>query len=86
MATQICPNCKTDNFTWKIDEGESHLTIWDCGNCNYRAFENECDERNCSKCRKKTESKLMDNKKEYWWCSNCNTTEIIKTAPNKELS
>jgi DNA-directed RNA polymerase subunit RPC12/RpoP len=82
MSTQICPNCKIDNFTWKVDEEESPLTIWDCGNCRYRAFENESDERNCSKCGKKTESKLKDNKKEYWWCSNCNTTEIIKTAPN----
>lgn len=80
MATQICPNCKKDNFSWIVDEEESHLTIWDCENCNYRAFENESDERNCSKCGKKTELKLVDDNKEYWWCTNCNTTEIIKNS------
>ena len=74
MATQNCPNCMIDNFTWKVDEEVSSLTIWDCGSCLYRAFEDESDERICSKCGKKTESKLKDSKKEYWWCSNCNST------------
>ncbi len=27
MATQICPNCKQDSFTWSIDEDESTLTL-----------------------------------------------------------
>lgn len=82
MATQICPNCKIDSFTWKMDGEISSMTIWDCGNCQYRAFENESDERNCSTCQKKTELKLKDSEKEYWWCTNCNTTEIIKAIPN----
>jgi len=75
MATQICPNCNSDNFNWKVDEEESPLTIWDCENCQYRAFENESDERYCSICKLKSESKLIDSIKEYWWCSSCNKTE-----------
>ena len=47
-----------DDFSWIIDEEQSSLTIWNCRNCNYRAFENESDERTCKKCGKKTESKL----------------------------
>ncbi|WP_396637395.1 hypothetical protein [Maribacter sp. R77961] len=85
MATQICPKFKVDSFNWKVDEDESPLTIWDCGNCNYRAFENETDERNCSNCGKKTESKLKDNKKEYWWCSNCSTTKEIKKTMSARI-
>lgn len=77
MASQICPRCGEDSFYWKMDEDESSLTIWDCMNCEYRAFENESDERNCSKCGKKTESKLRDDEREFWWCSTCNKTEII---------
>jgi len=78
MATQICPNCKKDSFTWSIDEEISELTIWGCYECEYQAFENESKERNCTKCSKKTESRLKDNEKEFWWCSTCNTIEIIK--------
>lgn len=77
MATQICPNCKADSFTWAIDEDVSELTIWFCSNCSYQVFENEYEESECSKCKSKTTSKLKDNLKEYWWCSNCNTS-IIK--------
>ena len=82
MAEQICPNCKVETFNWQVDDDVSPLTIWDCRNCNYRAFENQSDERNCLNCNKKIESKLQDDKKEYWWCSNCNTVEIIGKAPN----
>jgi len=78
MATQIYPVFKEDRFTWIIDEEESKLAIWGCYKCHYEATENESNERNCSKCRKKTELKLRDHDKEYWWCSTCNTTEIIK--------
>ena len=85
MATQICPKCKVDSFNWKVDEEESPLTIWDCGNCQYRAFENESDERNCSKCGKKSESKLKDEIKEYWWCSCCNTTSEIKKSMSERI-
>ena len=77
MATQTCPNCKIDYFNWQVNEEESPLTIWDCKNCQYRALEDESIERNCSNCGKKTESKLKDNKKEYWWCFNYNTTKEI---------
>ena len=72
MATQLCPHCKQDSFTWSIDEGESPLTKWGCYICGYIAFEDEASERECSNCHKKTESKLQDDSKEYWWCSNCN--------------
>lgn len=75
MATQICPNCKTNNFTWKVDEEESLLTFWFCLSCKYGAFENESEMRTCLKCGRNTESKLKDSKKEYWWCSNCNTSK-----------
>lgn len=85
MATQICPKCKVDSFNWKVDEEESPLTIWDCVNCQYRAFENESDERNCLKCGKKSESKLKDEKKEYWWCSSCNTTSVIKRTMDDRI-
>lgn len=79
MATQICPNCKEDSFTWIIDNEKSELTIWSCHKCEYKAFENEKDERRCQNCKQKTETKLKDNKKEYWWCSNCNSKSVIKT-------
>ena len=69
MATQICPNCKKDSFTWSIDEEESPLTYWGCYECNYGAYEDESKERICSNCEKKTESRLKDEEKEYWWCS-----------------
>lgn len=80
MATQICPKCKKGSFTWSMDEEITELTIWGCYRCYYQAFEDESDKRNCQKCGKKTESKLKDDEKEYWWCSNCNTTEIIKNS------
>lgn len=78
MATQICPKCKNDSFTWRMDDEISDFTIWGCSKCSYQAFENESDERNCSKCGNKTELKLKDDEKEYWWCPICNKTEIIK--------
>jgi hypothetical protein len=30
MATQICPNCKANSFTWSIDEEESAFTKCGC--------------------------------------------------------
>ena len=78
MATQICPKCKTDSFTWNIDIEEIVLTKWNCYNCNYTAFENESDERKCVKCNKNTETKLKDKIEEFWWCNNCNTNSEIK--------
>ncbi len=78
MATHICPKCNKDSFFWTVDEEISEFTIWGCHQCKYEAFENESDERNCKKCGKKTESKLKDSEKEYWWCSVCNNIKIIK--------
>lgn len=80
MATQICPNCKQNSFTWYIDEEESLLTQWICiDDCTYRAFEDESRERKCQACGNTTESYMVDNEKEYWWCSSCNRIEVIKT-------
>jgi hypothetical protein len=75
MATQICPNCKSDSFTWSIDD-ESIYTKWGCYSCNYIAFEDESLERICSNCNEKTEIRLQDETKTYWWCSNCNRVSI----------
>ena len=78
MATKICPNCKEDSFTWRIDDERMELTIWACYKCKYQAYENEMDERNCQICGEKTETKLNDNEKEFWWCSSCDSkSEII---------
>ena len=79
MATQICPSCQEDAFTWSIDEEQSDFTIWGCYKCGYHAEEDETKERSCSKCGKPTESKLKDNQKEFWWCSSCNHISIIKS-------
>ncbi len=65
MATQICPNCKKDSFTWSIDEDESLLTFWGC-DCGYNALEDESKERICRNCNNKTESRMKDSQKEYW--------------------
>ena len=80
MATQICPNCGENAFTWSSDDQISELTIWTCYNCKYQACENEMDERNCQNCGQKTETKLKDNEKIFWWCSSCNSKLEIKTA------
>ncbi|WP_298518571.1 hypothetical protein [uncultured Kordia sp.] len=72
MATQICPNCNKDSFTWMLDNEKSELTIWNCSICFYEAFENENDEQICTNCEKETKTKLKDAIHEYWWCSNCN--------------
>ncbi len=71
MALQICPKCKEKAFTWFINE-KTNITNWSCFNCDYEAKEN--DECVCENCEKKTKTKLKDKEKEYWWCSNCNTT------------
>ncbi len=55
MATQICPKCKEDTFTWSIDD-ETSLTKWGY----YSAiivFEGETFERVCLTCLTKTEIK-----------------------------
>ncbi|UHO36729.1 hypothetical protein H5J24_12910 [Chryseobacterium capnotolerans] len=71
MATQICPECKANAFTWYIDD-EPEVTHWICSSCSYHALEDEKDECICNDCGKKTKTKLKDPSKEYWWCSSCN--------------
>jgi len=65
MATQVCPNCKEDSFTWFVDEEVSSLTIWGCSTCGYRAYENESLEKVCANCNQKTECRLEDKEKKY---------------------
>ncbi|WP_089733506.1 hypothetical protein [Chryseobacterium jejuense] len=77
MATQICPECKENSFTWYIDD-EPEVTHWECYSCGYHALENEADECTCNNCGNKSKSKLKDPSKEYWWCSRCNTIQKIE--------
>lgn len=76
MAAQICPKCKENLFTWFFNE-KSNSKSWSCFNCDYEAKENETDECICENCEKKTKKKLKDKEREYWWCSNCNTTSEL---------
>jgi len=78
MSTQICPKCKSDSFTWFIDDEISELIIWGCYSCGYRAYENEALERICLHCKIKTELYLKDDEKEYWWCPSCNRIQLLK--------
>jgi len=71
MATQICPKCKADSFTWHIDD-ELQLTKWGCTICGYLAYEDESLGRKCSHCGLETEIRLEEKQNKYWWCSSCN--------------
>ncbi|NIG56960.1 hypothetical protein [Chitinophaga sp. Cy-1792] len=82
MALQICPNCQQQDFTWSFDEENIPPTSWHCSNCGYTACEDESFERLCATCNIKSESRLADDKKIYWWCSTCNTITIISKIPN----
>ena len=77
MATEICPNCKEDAFTWSIDEEESALTKWGCYKCSYIAWEDEALERVCSNCGNKTEMYLKDDTKKFWYCCSCNKMTVV---------
>jgi len=77
LSEQACPKCMEQAFTWSIDEEVSPLTVWFCSLCKYKAFADESDERNCLKCKMKSESKLKDDNNEFWWCCSCNTISII---------
>ncbi len=76
MSLQNCPKCQNNSFTWKIDEEISQFTIWECTICNYQVFEDESLLTVCDSCKTKTKSYIIDNDKKFWWCSNCNSTEI----------
>ena len=72
MATQPCPKCKKDSFTWSIEDEDEKLTRWGCHFCYYIAYEDEKLEREFSNCSKKNEMRLKDDEGEFWWCCSCN--------------
>jgi hypothetical protein len=76
MATQICPNCKEDAFTWVIVE-DNPLTRWGCYKCYYTAWEDESKERVCFNCNKKGELFLKDDEKAFWWCHYCDRVTLV---------
>lgn len=78
MAEQICPACKHEAFNWSFDEELIPHTYWGCWHCGYSANEDESLERICKDCGMKTESRLEDPKKKYWWCSQCNKVTLIE--------
>jgi hypothetical protein len=78
MATQICPKCKKDDFTWYIDDEMSSITIWNCGTCDFQTYEDDRDEVLCEKCNEITKTFLKNEEEEFWWCSVCNTISDIK--------
>ena len=60
-----------------MDEDESPMTVWGCWNCKYIAYEDESFERVCNACQTKTEMRLEDEQKKYWWCCRCNRVTVI---------
>jgi ssDNA-binding Zn-finger/Zn-ribbon topoisomerase 1 len=70
MATQICPECKKDSFTWSVDDG--NITTWGCFECHYSATEDELLEVNCEDCGNFSKMQLLDGRGKYWWCCYCN--------------
>ncbi len=77
MATQICPNCNEDSFTWYIMEDDDKFTTWLCHSCSFKAYEDESLERICLNCKTKTEIQLIVLDKKYWWCNKCLKYELI---------
>jgi predicted Zn-ribbon and HTH transcriptional regulator len=77
MATHTCPGCKSNSFNWSIYEGDTPLTTWSCHKCGYVAFEAESLQRECPACHNKSEIRLVDTEKTYWWCRNCNSMTIL---------
>lgn len=71
MSVHKCPNCKDFGFVWKVDDEISDLTIWDCSECGYRAFEDESKQSNCPHCDYPYRIYLKDENSTYWWCSEC---------------
>lgn len=78
MATQICPKCKQESFSWYIDEEMSTITIWSCYNCDYQTYEDDCDEVKCENCQEITKTFLQNEDEEFWWCSVCNAISELK--------
>ena len=82
MATQICPHCKKDSFSWSIDDENTQLTYWGCHLCHFGAYENEKENKSfkhkCSVCGKVGQMKLEDDASVYFWCYHCNNSDILK--------
>lgn len=83
MATQNCPKCRQDSFTWTYDDDQVPTTHWSCRACGYRAAEDESFERVCNTCGTKTEIRLEDEAETYWWCSRCNVVNRIEAQSSK---
>lgn len=76
MSLQICPNCKTKNITWSIDEEESSLTLWRCDSCGYEAYEDETRIIDCPACgTEKMNMLIKDAEGFHRWCCLCNLFE-----------
>jgi hypothetical protein len=84
MATQICPVCKKDVFTWSMQDHEPSEpeTMWGCNICGFYAYENERYNSDgtyryesmtcgCTSCGSTQDIKLHKDGKEYLWCSSC---------------
>lgn len=71
MSLHKCPNCKEIGFNWFVDDEISTLTIWECWECDHRAFEDESKESPCPECDYPYRIYLKDENSTYWWCSDC---------------
>jgi ribosomal protein S27AE len=72
MATQTCPKCGGNSFTWAIHDETGKLTHWYCGSCNYSADEDESKEMTCPRCQQEHGSLLLrDAHGFHRWCWKC---------------
>jgi hypothetical protein len=83
MATQLCPNCQEDDFTWSMTEDETgqEVTEWRCG-CGFHAIEyerylageyqQEPITTNCLNCTTMSGIVLHREGERYLWCYHCN--------------
>ncbi|MBC9912560.1 hypothetical protein [Chitinophaga varians] len=77
MGQITCPNCQDQAFTWSYDEENTPATTWNCSSCGYIAREDESFERECAGCRTKSEIRLEDDIKIYWYCHHCEKATFI---------
>lgn len=77
MSLHKCPECRKFGFVWKVDYDISSLTIWDCWECGYTAFEDESLESFCTDCSYKYRIQLQVDDTKFWWCTECETKTII---------
>lgn len=77
MSLHKCPNCLEERFSWQNDHEVSLLTIWDCWDCGYRAFEDESLESPCPDCQYKYRMQMKDEVSNYWWCTKCETKTLL---------